>query len=163
MPAGGESSVDAWTAALAARLQLDSPHASRLPTNQPVIQPTLAPAAATAPPPPHAGARGAEVLAQPAAAAAFPQAPPQQGAPQLAGRAHATPRPRAPAPAQPGRFSPKAGAGAGERAGAGDRTGERAGEAPLLAHVAPAPLQGLQQQGLQTQQRLQRQQAATPP
>ena len=37
MPAGGESSVDAWTAALAARLQLDSPHASRLPTNQPVI------------------------------------------------------------------------------------------------------------------------------
>ena len=149
MPAGGESSVDAWTAALAARLQLDSPHASRLPTDQPTNQPALAPAAATAPPPPHAGARGAELLAQPAAAAAFPQAPPQGTTPQLAGRAHATPPRPPPAAAHTGCFSP--------RAGAGERAGERTGEAPLLAHVAQAPMQGLQQQ------RLQPQQAATPP
>ena len=158
MPAGGESSVDAWTAALAARLQLDSPHASRLPTDQPTNQPTLAPAAApAAPPPPHAGARGAELLAQPAAAAAFPQAPPQGTTPQLAGRAHATPPRPPPAAAHTGCFSPRAGAGAGDRTGVAERAGERTGEAPPLAHVAQAPMQGLQQQ------RLQPQQAATPP
>ena len=150
MRAGGESSVDAWTAALAARLQLDSPLASRQPS-------TLPPGAAATHRPPHAGPGGpaVEVLAQPAAAAAFPQATPQL-TPQLAGLAHASPPRPHPAPVHTGRLSPPA--------GVGERTGEGTGEAPALAHGAHAPTRGLQtQQALQTQQRQQQQQAATPP
>ena len=93
MWSGGEGSLDAWTAALAARLQLDSPHASR----QPSV--TVEAAAASTPP---TGTGGApEVLPQPAAG--FPKAAlhPQQAGPAQ----EAPPRPR-PAPVQTGLHSP---------------------------------------------------------
>ena len=67
MWAGGEGNLDSWTAALAARLQLDSPHASR--------QPSL-PASPAATPPPNGAA---EVVPPPAAG--FPQPTPQQAGP----------------------------------------------------------------------------------
>ena len=46
MWAGGEGSLDAWTAALAARLQLDSPHASRQPSVSSDLDPHTAPSSA---------------------------------------------------------------------------------------------------------------------
>ena len=70
MWAGGEGNLDSWTAALAARLQLDSPHASR----QPSV--TASPPHDSAP----SGAAGAAEVVPPLAAG-FPQPTPQQAGP----------------------------------------------------------------------------------
>ena len=74
----GEVSLDAWTAELAARLQLDSPYASRQPSVTVEVDP------------PPSGTAGAPEVLPPPPAAGFPQAAPRRAGPAQ----KAPPRPR---------------------------------------------------------------------